>query len=587
MKTKSYPILTICLTLLIWPALACGLGGTDPNQQEATIAVALTQTAALATATPTIEAPTEMATPEVGATPTASPEPDRATETPVPACQDNAVHVAGAGYYEPFFGEPALAEEVRLQNTGTCPWDSRYSLAFASGDELPGLGPVYVQDTVAVGAEGVFIIDLEALPLEANTYQSTWQMHDPNGLPFGEPVTFEIFIPVYNPNAFRAADPPQGAWTIDRYVFGAVSSWGETAAQAQIGKTLVIQPEEITFDGQTCYLYPPDVLLEEAASYLDSQYRTTPAAVGIPDGSIDVIRTFCDIPGVYEFMRVQYPEGPSLIMNIQGVFFFLKFTDTVVPPVETPGLSIDSFTVDVEDIPTGKRLTFNWQTTGASAVRILSGTSQRFPSGWDNLSPSGSHTVELSVDTNYKHPAMTLIATNAQGEQVSQSVRANWPCQYSDQFRGNSTPAGTVCPSAPALHTPAAEQRFQNGFMIWLGALDNGTILVFYDDETWERFNDTWQSGEPESAPALVPPASGLHQPVRGFGKVWRENQWVQDKLGWAVEEEQGFDGIWQRDKAESLSDTKAHLVNCDFRLIGLYGPGSSGTWEYRMLALD
>ena len=73
----------------------------------------------------------------------------------------------------------------------------------------------------------------------------------------------------------------------------------------------------------------------------------------------------------------------------------------------------------------GKRLTFHWGTTGASKARIISGTTQRFFLWWD-VPPDGTLTVELA-HTNYRDPAMTLIAYNedeskAVTEQVSQSI---------------------------------------------------------------------------------------------------------------------------------------------------------------------
>ncbi len=156
-------------------------------------------------------------------------------------------------------------------------------------------------------------------------------------------------------------------------------------------------------------------------------------------------------------------------------------------------------------------------------------------------------------------------------------------CQIEDKFRGNSTPSGTICP-AEAIETAAAEQRFDNGFMIWLKDVSGGTILVFYDDGRVNQFADTWQPDQLEGDPNITPP-SGLYQPVRGFGKVWRENN-LGDTLGWAIEEEQGFDGKWQRDMSASPSSDSAYLINRDLQLIRIDGPTSSGNWQFS-LAVD
>ncbi|MCZ7583643.1 MAG: hypothetical protein M5R36_10110 [Deltaproteobacteria bacterium] len=68
---------------------------------------------------------------------------------------------------------------------------------------------------------------------------------------------------------------------------------------------------------------------------------------------------------------------------------------------------------------------------------------------------------------------------------------------------------------------------------------------MIYNDGTWERYPDTWTAGQLESDPTIVPPA-GRYQPVRGIGKVWRENPSVRARLGWAYEPESAFTGRLQ-----------------------------------------
>ena len=38
----------------------------------------------------------------------------------------------------------------------------------------------------------------------------------------------------------------------------------------------------------------------------------------------------------------------------------------------------------------------------------------------------------------------------------------------------------------------------------------------------------------PEEDPDIIPP-EGYYEPVRGFGKVWREERGVREHLGWAT----------------------------------------------------
>ena len=75
--------------------------------------------------------------------------------------------------------------------------------------------------------------------------------------------------------------------------------------------------------------------------------------------------------------------------------------------------------------------------------------------------------------------------------------------------------------------------------MIWVEAVDS--VFVFYKEGEWQRFEDTWSEDLPESDPDIVAP-EGLFQPIRGFGKVWRENLEVRERLGWALGVELAFE---------------------------------------------
>ncbi|MCX6046655.1 MAG: hypothetical protein NT075_16240 [Chloroflexi bacterium] len=92
--------------------------------------------------------------------------------------------------------------------------------------------------------------------------------------------------------------------------------------------------------------------------------------------------------------------------------------------------------------------------------------------------------------------------------------------------------------TAAAGTTAAAIQTFDHGTMIWRS--DTQQIYVIYADRTWAVFTDTFKEGDAESDPNLRVPQGKL-QPMRGFGKIWRENPTVHDKLGWATAKEQGI----------------------------------------------
>jgi LysM repeat protein len=124
-------------------------------------------------------------------------------------------------------------------------------------------------------------------------------------------------------------------------------------------------------------------------------------------------------------------------------------------------------------------------------------------------------------------------------------------CQYAwfFKFDAGMFDSRAACPN-PAVQLQAAGEDFEGGRMLWYSALpgssdSRGTIYVIYNDGSWETFPDPWVSGQPESDPSIVAPA-GRYQPVRGFGKVWRENPTVRAQLGWAYEPEAAFGGRFQ-----------------------------------------
>lgn len=119
-----------------------------------------------------------------------------------------------------------------------------------------------------------------------------------------------------------------------------------------------------------------------------------------------------------------------------------------------------------------------------------------------------------------------------------------------------------------------AVQRFERGVMIWTQRSDK--IYILLNDarmgEAWEVNANTWFAGMPENDATIVPP-TGKFQPVRGFGKIWRERfgQYgaLRDALGWAIEPEQALPN------ANFGCDERAVITSCQF-------PAPSGGW-YRL----
>jgi len=94
------------------------------------------------------------------------------------------------------------------------------------------------------------------------------------------------------------------------------------------------------------------------------------------------------------------------------------------------------------------------------------------------------------------------------------------------------------CSQGGTLNYGAAAQWFERGMMIYL-ATTPAAIYVVYNNGRWAQYADTFlEEVDPASGGETAP--SGLFEPIRGFGKVWRSNADVRGGLGWASTTESG-----------------------------------------------
>lgn len=216
---------------------------------------------------------------------------------------------------------------------------------------------------------------------------------------------------------------------------------------------------------------------------------------------------------------------------------------------------------------------------------LVAGTRQRFIPWWQ-LPLSGTMTIELG-QTLFRDPGISLTVSGPQnedgtpGEQASETITIPWECEHEYFF----APAPQRCPRDAAVSPAAAQQEFEGGRMIWLQP--EHKIIVLFDhtiagsDAPQMRvYDDTWVEGEPESDPEIEAPEDRL-QPVRGFGKVWRENLEVRERLGWALGPESAYATTWQFEFNESIGTTSYLQLHSGevVRLIGYYT--GFGSWTY------
>lgn len=146
------------------------------------------------------------------------------------------------------------------------------------------------------------------------------------------------------------------------------------------------------------------------------------------------------------------------------------------------------------------------------------------------------------------------------------------------------------CPTAEALTVNGAFQEFwanvnaanphlhYRSLMIWRGDKREIYIIDGEDTDASEgnllAYTDFWEEGDPEVHPdcAAMTPPSGYQLPVRGFGKVWCENE-LWDVVGWPSEHEVGVEILMQPTQTGLLMKVSgpmptAYLVALDYQAV-------------------
>ena len=182
----------------------------------------------------------------------------------------------------------------------------------------------------------------------------------------------------------------------------------------------------------------------------------------------------------------------------------------------------------------------DWPTTVVLPGDTLSGIAQR-----------AGTTVDDLVAANCLASADAIVAGQSLRVPVAPSnptpaLEANPPADCPGGstwfFAFNYAQPDSNCPGQ-LITSNAVGQNFQNGRIYRYDPApgeSQATIYAIYNDGTWAKFPDTWDSSQPMDDPNIVPP-QGWYKPTGALGKLWREQ--LKDKLGWAYSPEDTFTG--------------------------------------------
>ncbi len=177
MKRLSLLLMAICLG-------ACDtLAPTPVTPNPTSVPLPPTAPEAVSTATPEPGFTLIPNTPIV-VVPTDTPTPcvNDATFTADVTVPDNSQILPGA----------AIDKRWKIQNTGTCNWDSRYSLAFFEGSQMNAAGEAAIYPAKA-GTPAILQVNMTA-PDVPGDYTGRWQIRDPDGKPFGPVLFIKIVV---------------------------------------------------------------------------------------------------------------------------------------------------------------------------------------------------------------------------------------------------------------------------------------------------------------------------------------------------------------------------------------------------------
>ncbi len=243
------------------------------------------------------------------------------------------------------------------------------------------------------------------------------------------------------------------------------------------------------------------------------------------------------------FAAASLTSGPSPTPLLGIAPPSARFTATPQPQVTLPGvLRIEYFVADPPVVRPGDAITFYWSVKGTERATIsrLNAVGERKES-WE-VAASGQRQIPTRAADQGE--VQFVLSVGSPPNRIERRLTVSLGCETRWFFE----PQPPSCPSGPPMTSASAQQLFQRGQMIWLG--EQQRIYVLYQDgknPSWAPYPDEFKDGQPESDPAFTPP-SGLLQPIRGFGLLWRGRKDVRDRLGWAIQQEQSYTGQFQGD---------------------------------------
>ncbi len=244
--------------------------------------------------------------------------------------------------------------------------------------------------------------------------------------------------------------------------------------------------------------------------------------------------------------------------NVLSVGQNLRVPRQPNPPPFTPTIGSLRFTPTVSEngtsitVPSGQRITISTTASSANSVSFYmlleTGTPQLI--GTDSNLADGASIGWDSPRDGLGTLTIFAEAVNAAGQRVASAFYAvSWgpSCPYGWFFGFNADSINHTCP-LPVFSGATTAQDFEGGraFDYPIASYDGlSYIFVLYNDGSYEYFVDEYNSNIPLDNSDLTVPTN-RYAPNGSIGYLWKNNEGVRNRLGWAYSPVESFTGRWQ-----------------------------------------
>ncbi len=217
-----------------------------------------------------------------------------------------------------------------------------------------------------------------------------------------------------------------------------------------------------------------------------------------------------------------------------------------------------------------------WDVQGVERVTISRNGGEWAEAGQQWLE-SNQDSMEHTFPASVGGWPVTYVLTSPDAPNLRSEFTVTVPCEFEWAFSFDYP--GDGCPVEPII-SAAAFQPFEDGFMLWTEDLDQILYSTWNGLTNGERTDGYDSTIDPIRFDSIVPPA-GYLQPEYGFGKLWREDDFVRQTLGWAVGQTINFTTIRQSEPGTRYGNYQAFIGLPNDERITIDVPKPSWTISY------